>query len=115
MAMIMMPLVGYSRFVNPSARQNVVTTLCRVMPTRSLSGATSNLAFKTPSSGGSGLVVSTASTPSLQSGVSVSGGTSLFGDLANWGGTATGGSSVSLSSYSGGSSMGGMGGRPGGW
>ena len=80
----------------------------------SLSGATSSLAFKTPSSGGSGLVVSTASTPSLQSGVTVSGGTSLFGDLANWGGTATGGSSVSLSSYSGGSSMGG-GGRPGGW
>ena len=83
----------------------------------SLSGATSNLTFKTPSSGGSGLVVSTASSPSLQSGVSVSGGTSLFGSLATWGGTATGGSSVSLSSYSGGGSMGDMGGggRPGGW
>ena len=81
----------------------------------SLSGATSTLAFKTPSSGGSGVVVSTASTPTLTSGVSVSGGTSLFGGTATWGGTASGGSSVNLSSYTGGNGMMGGGGHPGGW
>ena len=67
--------------------------------------------FQTPSSGGSGLVVSGASQPTLQSGVSVSGGTSYFGGLGITGGTISGGSSVSLSSYSGG---GGMGFGPGG-
>ena len=82
-----------------------------------LSDGTSTFAFKTPASGGSGLVVSMASTPTLQSGISVSSGTSLFGSLANWGGTVSSGSSVTLSSYTGGNSMGGMGGggRPGGW
>ena len=70
------------------------------------------LVFKTPSSGGSGLVVSSASQPTLQSGVSVSGGTSYFGGLAIVNGTVSSGSSVSLSSYTGGN---GMGGRPGGW
>ena len=79
-----------------------------------LSDGTSTFAFKTPASGGSGLVVSTASTPTLQSGISVSSGTSLFGSLANWGGTVSSGSAVSLSSYTGSGSMGG-GGRPGGW
>ena len=69
--------------------------------------------FQTPSTGGSGLVVSGASQPTLQSGVSVNGGTSHFGGLAITGGTVSGGSSVSLSSYSGGSSMGG--GPGGGW
>ena len=58
--------------------------------------------FQTPSSGGSGLVVSGASQPTLQSGVSVTGGTSYFGGLGIAGGTINGGSSVSLSSYSGG-------------
>jgi len=67
--------------------------------------------FQTSSSGGSGLVVSGASQPTLQSGVSVSGGKSYFGGLAITGGTISGGSSVSLSSYSG---AGGMGGGPGG-
>ncbi len=67
--------------------------------------------FQTPSSGGSGLVVSATSQPKLQSGVSVSGGTTYFGGLSITGGTVSGGSSVSLSSYSGGS---GMGGGPGG-
>ena len=71
--------------------------------------------FQTPSSGGSGLVVSGASQPTLQSGISVSGGTSYFGGLVIMGGSVSGGSSVSLSSYSGGNSMGGSpgGGGPG--
>ena len=83
-------------------------------------GSTLVAAFKTPnkstSSGGGGgwgggggpgggsssqkLVVYTSSTPSLKSGVTVSGGTSYFGGMANIGGTVSGGSSVSLSSYS---------------
>ncbi len=71
--------------------------------------------FRTPSSGGSGLVVSAATTPTLQSSTSVSGGSSFFGGLGIAGGTISGGSSVSLSSYTGGSSMGGGGGWPGGW
>ena len=41
-----------------------------------------------------------------------SGGTTYFGGLGTVGGTVSGGSSVSLSSYSGGG-MGGMGGGPG--
>ena len=72
----------------------------------------SSFSFQTPSSGGSGLVVSGNSQPALQSNVSVSGGTSYFGGLGIVGSTVSGGSSVSLSSYSGGS---GMGGGPGGW
>lgn len=71
--------------------------------------------FRTPASGGSGLVVSAATTPTLQSGTSVSGGSSFFGGLGIAGGTISGGSSVSLSSYTGGNSMGGGGGWPGGW
>lgn len=72
-------------------------------------------AFKTPSSSGSGqgqgqgqgggsssLVVSGSSQPTLKSGVSVSGGTNYFNSTFNTGGTYSGGSSVSLSSYSGG-------------
>ena len=60
------------------------------------------LAFKTPSSGGTTLVVSTSGTATLKSGVSVSGGTSLFGGMGNTGATVSGGSSVSLSNYTGG-------------
>jgi hypothetical protein len=56
-------------------------------------------AFKTPSSGGSGLVVSAASQPTLLSGVSVTDGTSYFDGLGIVSGTISGGSSVSLSSY----------------
>ena len=59
-------------------------------------------AFKTPSSGGSGIVVSGASQPSLKSGVTVSGGTSIFSGMGNISPTVSGGSSVSLSSYTGG-------------
>ena len=75
-----------------------------------LTSGSSTFSFKTPSSGGSGLVVSSASQPSLQSGVSISGGTSYFGGLAIAGGTVSSGSSVSLSSYTGGNGMGGRGG-----
>ena len=81
-------------------------------------------AFKTPSqssssSGGGGrpggsssqaLVVYTSSTPTLSSGVTVSGGTEYFAGAANIGGTVSGGSSVTLSNYT--SSGGGPGGRP---
>ena len=63
-------------------------------------------AFKTPASGGSGIVISAASAPTVKSGVTVSGGTSLFSGMGNTGGTVSGGSSVSLSSYSGGGGMG---------
>ena len=75
-----------------------------------LTAGNSTFSFKTPSSGGSGLVVSSASQPTLQSGVSVSGGTSYFGGLAIVNGTVSGGASVSLSSYTGGNGMGGHGG-----
>ena len=71
-------------------------------------------AFKTPSSGGTPLVVSASSTPTLTSGVTVSGGTSVFNGMGSVGATVSGGSSVSLSSYSGGGGMGGNGGGPGG-
>lgn len=69
--------------------------------------------FKTPASGGSGLVVSGESTPTLKSGVTVSGGTSIFGGYGTIGATVSGGTSVSLSTYNGGNG-GGQGG-PGGW
>jgi len=74
------------------------------------------IAFKTPSSGGSTLVVSGASQPTLKSGVTVSSGTSIFDGAAYTDATITGGSSVNLSSYSGGNG-GGPGGPwgPGGW
>ncbi|MBO4820838.1 MAG: carbohydrate-binding domain-containing protein [Prevotella sp.] len=77
-----------------------------------LNTGNSTFSFKTPSGGGSGLVVSSASQPTLQTGVSVSGGSSYFGNLGVIGGTVSGGSSVTLSNYSGGNSMGG---GPGGW
>ena len=77
-----------------------------------LTAGNSTFSFMTPSGGGSGLVVSSASQPTLLSGVSVSGGASCFGGLGVIGGTANSGSSVSLSTYTGGS---GMGGGPGGW
>ena len=76
----------------------------------SLTSDKSTFSFQTPSSGGSGLVVSTASTPTLLSGVSVSGGTSHFSGLGIEGATVSGGSSVSLSSYTGGSGFPGGGG-----
>lgn len=71
-------------------------------------------AFKTPSSGGSKLVVSGASTPTLKSGVTAS-GTSIFEGVGYYPASASGGSTVNLSSYtasSGGGPGGGGGGRP---
>ena len=68
-------------------------------------------AFLTPTSGGTPLVVSGASTPTLQSGVTVSGGTSHFETMLYTDAFISGGSSVSLSSYTGGN---GGGGGPGG-
>ena len=79
-------------------------------------------AFKTPtqsssSSGGrpggggsQALVVYTSSTPTLTSGVTLSGGTEYFAGAANIGGTVSGGSTVTLSTYT--NSGGGPGGRP---
>ena len=61
-------------------------------------------------SGGQALVVYTSSSPTLTSGVTVSGGTEYFNDIANIGGTVNGGSTVVLSDYS--NSGGGPGGRP---
>ena len=70
-------------------------------------------AFKTPSSGGNGLVVSAASKPELKSGVSVSGGESIFEGMGLIAPEVSGGSSVSLSGYSGGGGFGGGGFGPG--
>jgi len=64
-------------------------------------------AFKTPSSGGTPLVVSGASSPTLQSGVSVSAGTPCFEEMFYTNAAVSGGSSVSLSSYTGGNGGGG--------
>jgi len=71
-------------------------------------------AFKTPSSGGSGMVISGASQPTVQSGVTTSGGTSIWDGMGVLDCSASGGSSVSLSSYSGGGGMGGGGNHGGG-
>ena len=69
-------------------------------------------AFRIPSFSrmGSGLVVSGASTPSLKSGVTVTGGTEIFNGAGFTQATVSGGSGVSLSTYTSGS---GGGGRPG--
>ena len=74
------------------------------------------IAFKTPSSGGNGLVVSGASQPELKSGITVNSGTSIFGGMGYTDASVSGGSTVSLSSYSGGNGGGGWpgGGGPGG-
>ena len=78
-----------------------------------LTVGSSTFAFRTPSGGGSGLVVSGSSQPTLQSAVSITGGTSYFGGLATIGASVSGGSSVSLSSYTGNSGGPGQGGGPG--
>ena len=79
----------------------------------SLTSGSDTFAFQTPASGATGMVVSTASTPTLTESVTVAGGTTHFGGLASWGASTSGGSTVSLSSYSGGN-MGGGGMGPGG-
>ena len=86
----------------------------------SMTVGSETFAFKTPSSGGSPLVVSGVSQPVLKSDVTVSGGTSIFGGVGILSPTVSGGSSVSLQSYTGGGGGGpgpgpGGGGWPGGW
>ncbi len=72
------------------------------------SSGTLVMAFKTPSNG-SNIIVSTASTPTITSGVTVSGGTEYFNGMANIGCNVSGGSNVTLNQYS--SQGGGPGGR----
>ena len=72
------------------------------------------IAFKTPSSGGSGIVVSGASQPTLKSGVTVSSGTSIFSGMGYTDAAYSGGSSITLSAYTGNSGGGPGGGGPGG-
>ncbi len=69
-------------------------------------------AFQTPSSGGSTMVVSGASQPTLKKSVTVSSGTKIFDGAGYTNATITGGSNVSLSSYTGGGGGPGGGGRP---
>ena len=73
------------------------------------------LAFQTPSSGGSTMVVSGASQPTLKSGVTVSSGTEIFGGAGYIDAIVTGGSSVNISAYTGGNQGGGFGPGGGGW
>ena len=68
-------------------------------------------AFMTPTSGGTPMVVSGASSPTLQSGVTVLSGTTHFESWFYTDASVSGGNSVNLSSYSGGN---GGGGGPGG-
>ncbi len=75
----------------------------------SLSVGNDTWCFKTPSGGGTGLVVSASSQPTLLSGVTPSGGTSVFDGMGVLEGSASGGTAVSLSTYSSGSGMGGPG------
>lgn len=72
------------------------------------------IAFKTPTTGGSALVVSTSGTTTLKSGVTVSGGTEYFSGMGNIGGTVSGGTTVSLSQYTASGNNPGGGGNPGG-
>lgn len=70
-------------------------------------GSTPVFAFKTPSVSNLALVVSMPSTPTLKSGVTVSGGTQYFNGYGLVDGTISGGSTVSLSTYTGGNGGGG--------
>ena len=89
----------------------------------SLTVGTNEIAFKTPASGGTPLVVSGASTPTLNTGVTVTGGASYFDGMMIMGGSVNDGTQVTLSSYTGGGGgfmpggggPGGGGHRSGGW
>lgn len=74
------------------------------------------IAFRTPSSGGTPLVVSGASAPVLMTGVSATDGTALMEGMIITDASVSGGSQVSLSSYTGGNGggFGPGGGGPGG-
>lgn len=73
------------------------------------------IAFKTPTQGGTPIVVSSATEPELKHSVNVSGGTSLLGGMVVTGGSVSGGSNVELSQYSSGFGFGGPGGPGGGF
>ena len=66
----------------------------------SMTYGSETIAFKTPASGGNTMVLSASSKPTVKSGVTVSGGTSILGDNVVISPTITGGSSVTLSNYS---------------
>ena len=68
----------------------------------SLSFGSSVIAFKTPSSGGNSLIVSSASTPTVKSDVTVSSGTSIFGGKCYLDAIVSGGNNVTLTQYNGG-------------
>ncbi len=74
-------------------------------------------AFKTPSSAGTGMVVSGASQPAIHSGVTVSGGSKLFNGMLSVDASIFGGTAVTLSAYTNSTGMGGGpgGGIPGRW
>ena len=78
-------------------------------PTQSASSSGGGPGGRPGGSSSQALVVYTSSTPTLTSGVTVSGGTEYFAGAANIGGIVSGGSSVTLSNYT---SSGGPGGRP---
>lgn len=81
------------------------------------SGSTLALAFKVPSNSSMGtpMVVSTSGTASLKSGVSVSDGTTIWDGFGKTDASVSGGTSVNLSSYTGGGGGGGPWGPGGGW
>ena len=81
-----------------------------------LSTGNETFAFKTPASGGSTLVVSGASQPTLKSNVTVSSGVSIFNGMGYVGASVSGGTSVSISAYTGNGGPGpGPGPGGGGW
>ena len=60
------------------------------------------IAFKTPSSGGSGIVMSASSQPTMKSNVTVSSGTEILSGMVRLDAEYSGGNTVSVSNYSGG-------------
>lgn len=73
------------------------------------------IAFKTPSSGGSTMVVSAVTKPTLKSGVTDVNGTSIFNGVGYIDASFSNGNSVTLSNYSGGGGGPGPGPGGGGW
>ncbi len=73
---------------------------------------TTTFAFKTPANGGSKMVVSASSTPTLKSGVTVTSGTEIFGGVAYTDAVVSNGSSVTLQTYTSSGGGPGGGGRP---
>ena len=65
----------------------------------SLTVGDNTIAFKTPSSGGSGIVFSAPSQPTVKNGVTVENGTEVLNNMINLNATCSGGTTVNLSSY----------------